>query len=355
MKIGNIDLDKEILIVAEIGNNHEGDCKLAEEMIVAAAKAGAGAVKFQCIVPERLVSASQKDRIKQLKKFQLSYKEFEKLSEVAKKERILFLSTPFDIESVHFLEPLVPAFKISSGDNNFFPLIFKIALTGKPIILSTGLSDLKQISKTKEFIEDRWEYAGVKNGELAILHCVTSYPVKPNEANLLAIKTLREKFEGITIGYSDHTLGIDAAVLSVALGARIVEKHFTINKDHSDFHDHKISADPKEFKLIVKKIKETTPAEASDLQKDEHVRELLGHGEKCLQDGEKKVINNVRRSIVAKRNLNKGVVLSSDDLDCVRPGHGLPSGYEKEILGKVLTKPIRQGEMILLNDVCKKG
>jgi len=355
MKIDNIDLNKEVLIVAEIGNNHEGDYRLAEDMIGEAAKAGAGAVKFQCIVPEKLVSTSQKDRIKQLKKFQLSCNEFKKLSKIAKKENVLFLSTPFDLDMVDFLNPLVPAFKISSGDNDFLPLIFTVAVKNKPIILSTGLSDLKQISKTKEFIEDQWKYAGVKDGQLAILHCVTSYPVKPNEANLLAIKTLCDKFKGVTIGYSDHTLGIEAAALSVALGARIVEKHFTINKNHSDFHDHKISADPKEFKLLVEKIKETTPAKVSDLEKDERTRELLGNGKKCLQDGEKKIVDNVRRSITARHSLKKGTILEIEDLTGVRPGNGLSVGDTQELIGKILTKPIRQGEMILLNDVRKKG
>lgn len=145
MKIGRFDLDKDILIVAEIGNNHEGCYSLAEEMIGKAAEAGADAVKFQTIVPEKLVSTSQQDRIEQLRRFQLSYEEFERLSKVAEQENIIFLSTPFDIESARFLESLVPAYKIGSGDNDFFPMIDVIALTGKPIIISAGLTDLQEI------------------------------------------------------------------------------------------------------------------------------------------------------------------------------------------------------------------
>lgn len=194
----------------------------------------------------------------------------------------MFLSTPFDIESAHFLNDLVPAFKISSGDNNFFPMIDVIARTGKPIILSAGLTDMKQITLSKDFIQEIWRELGI-NQEMAVLHCVASYPVPPQEANLLAITQLRKQL-GVTIGYSDHTIGIEAAVLSVALGARIIEKHFTISKSHSDFHDHLLSADPHEFAQLVKRVREAV--------------ELLGDGEKRLQAGEKDMVGKVRRSIV---------------------------------------------------------
>jgi len=338
MKIGGFDLDKDILIIAEIGNNHEGSYALAEKMIGLAAKMGAGAVKFQTIVPERLATVLDKERIRQLRRFQLSHKEFEGLSKVAKKEGILFLSTPFDIESVNFLKPLVPAFKIASGDNNFFPLIEAVAHTGKPIIISSGLCDLKQISKAKAFIERIWRKDRITQ-EMAVLHCVTSYPVKADEANLLAIRTLHKKL-GVTVGYSDHTLGIDAAVLSVALGARIIEKHFTIDKNYSDFRDHKISADPKDFAELVRRVKETVM--------------MLGDGRKPIQESEEVFLEKVRRSIVARRNLSKGDVINLDNIDWVRPGGGLPPGSEKSILGKVLKKPVKKGEMILAGYAGKK-
>lgn len=334
MKIGDFDLGRDILIVAEVGNNHEGSYALAEEMIGLAAKAGAGAVKFQTIVPDKLVSLSQQDRIQQLEKFRLSYEEFEKLSQVAAKENILFLSTPFDIESARFLEPLVPAFKIASSDNDFFPMIDIIARMGKPIILSAGLTDLAHISKTKSFIEDIWNKNGIDQ-ELAMLHCVTSYPTAPRDANLLAIRQLQKL--GVTVGYSDHTIGIDAAVLSVALGARIIEKHFTIAKDYSDYHDHQLSADLQEFAQLVQRVREAV--------------EMLGDGEKCVQDCERKIIDKARRSIVASRNLDSGTVLTWDDLTWVRPGGGLAPGREGEVLGKTVSRPIHKGEMILVDDV----
>lgn len=336
MRIGRFDLGKDILIIAEIGNNHEGSYALAEKMIGLAAESGAHAVKFQTIVPERLVSITEKKRLSQLKKFRLSYSEFEKLSKVAKRENVIFLSTPFDIESARFLEALVPAYKIASGDNNFFALIEIIARTGKPILLSSGLTDLTQIIKTKDFIQKIWRQYGIKQ-ELVVLHCVSAYPVSHDEVNLLAIRKLQDQL-CLTVGYSDHTVGIEAPVLAVALGARIIEKHFTIDKNYSDFRDHKISADPKEFKLMTERIK--------------FAKEVLGQEDKCLQNCEKGLVDVLRRSIAAARDLKKGNVLTSSDITWLRPGKGLACGSEKYILGKVLNKSLKQGEIIFEENLC---
>jgi N-acetylneuraminate synthase/N,N'-diacetyllegionaminate synthase len=334
MKIRDFDLDKEILIIAEIGNNHEGSYSLAEEMIGLAAKAGAGAVKFQSIIPDKLVSISQIERVRQLEKFCLNYSEIERLSKVAKQENILFLSTPFDLESAHCLNSLISAYKIASGDNNFFPLIDVIARTGKPILLSSGLADLKQISETKYFIQVIWDEMGIDQ-ELAILHCVVNYPTAPANANLLAIRQL-QKFN-ITVGYSDHTIGIEAAVLSAALGARIIEKHFTIAKDYSDFQDHQLSADPTDLSELVKRVK--------------NVEELLGKEKTQTLECEEKFKLNVRRSIVAKEDLESGRVVKLEDLTWVRPGNGLSPGEEGKITGRSLRRSIRRGDIILPNDL----
>lgn len=334
MKIGNWDLEKDILVIAEIGNNHEGSYALAEEMIGLAARAGAGAVKFQAIVPSRLVSHDQQERIKQLEKFQLSYDEFERLSKSAHHEGVLFLATPFDIESALFLDHLVPAFKIASGDNNFFPLIEVTARTGKPIILSTGFSDMMQITTASDFIRNIWREEDIDQ-EMAVLHCVASYPVPASEANLLAIRRLQEL--GVTVGYSDHTTGIEAAALSVALGARIIEKHFTLDKHYSDFRDHHLSADPEEMEQLVQRVKVVT--------------ELLGTGNKVPQPSEKASENMVRRSIVASRKLTSGTILQREDLTWLRPGEGLAPGREAELIGKKLIRHIAPGEYILAEDV----
>lgn len=329
MRIGTIDLNERVLLVAEIGNNHEGSCALAERLIGLAAEAGADAVKFQTIVPERLVSPREEKRLAQLRRFQLSYGEFEKLARAAQRAGVLFLSTPFDVESARFLAPLVPAFKIASGDNNFLPLIEVVARTDKPILLSAGMSDLDDIRRTKRFIETIWAERGVSPG-LAILHCVVSYPTAPHDANLLAIRRLASL--GVTVGYSDHTFGIDAAVLSVALGARVIEKHFTIDKDHSEFRDHQLSADPADLRELVRRVRQA--------------ERMLGDGDKRVLETEQGLVAAVRRSIVAKRDLPAGTVLAWEDLDWLRPGGGLSPGREGELIGRQLVRSVAKGEMI---------
>ena len=334
MKIENYDLNKDVMVIAEIGNNHEGSYGLAEEMIGLAAQSGADAVKFQTIVPERLISPLQNERIEQLKRFQLTYEDFKRLSKVAKNENVIFLSTPFDIESANFLESLVPAYKIASGDNDFFPMIDVIARTGKPIIMSAGLLDFQGVRKAIEFIINIWSNNAI-NQDIAILHCVASYPVPPEEANLLAIKELQSL--NVTVGYSDHTIVTKAAVLSFALGASIIEKHFTIDKNYSEFRDHQLSADPNEFSQLVERVKNAS--------------KLLGQSEKTVQKSEILAMESVRRSIVAKKDLDENTVLTWDDLSWVRPGAGLAPGDEKMVLGKKLRKRVDSGALIALENL----
>lgn len=333
MKIGSHDLEHDVLVIAEIGNNHEGDFALAEELIRQAASAGAAAVKFQTIVPEKLVSPADVDRVRQLSRFQFSYEQFERLAATAEQHGVLFLSTPFDLESARFLDRLVPAFKIASGDNNFNPLLETVARTGKPIILSAGLMDLDEVRQSKEFIEGFWRRQGIEQ-QLAVLHCVVSYPTPPEQANLSAIRELAGL--GVTVGYSDHTLGVEACVLAVALGARVIEKHFTLSKTHSEFRDHQLSADPAELAELVRRVREAS--------------QLLGKGQKTPQPNELTNLQRVRRSIVAARDLEPGSVLTWSDLSWVRPGGGLPPGRESELLNRTLTRSVRRGEWLLPQD-----
>lgn len=329
MKIGNKNIDENVFIIAEIGNNHEGSYSLAEEMISLAAQSGADAVKFQTIIPEKLVSSTDKARITQLKKFQFTYNEFEKLSKHAEKENIIFLSTPFDLESVDFLNQIIPAFKIASSDNTFYPLLERIALTGKPIIMSTGLAEIDEIAKSIDLIETAWNNNNCQS-DLALLHCITNYPVPPEEANLLSINLLKEKFNCI-VGYSDHTLGIDASIMAVALGARIVEKHFTIDHNYSGFRDHQLSANPTEMKELVGKIR--------------LAEKFLGKGTKEIGESERKNLV-VRRSIASKRHIKTGDIITEDDITWLRPGTGIPVGKEKEIIGKKAKTDVLPGELI---------
>lgn len=328
-------MDKEILIIAEIGNNHEGDFAVAKKMIASAAKAGAQAVKFQTIVPQKLVSPVLKEATAMLTRFQFSYQQFAELKKVADAEGVMFLSTPFDVESVQQLGPLVPAFKIASGDNNYWSLIEAVAKTGKPILLSTGMADFSAIQRTRQFIEDIWGREKTER-DLAILHCVSLYPTPPEEANLLTIPYLKEKLGG-TIGYSDHTLGIDAALIAITLGARIIEKHFTLDKKFSDFPDHPISMDPRDLRQLVKKIPMAV--------------KMLGIYDVRVSQGQLEIAKGGRRSIVARRDLSVGTVIAWSDLDWVRPGGGLPPGEEKSVLGKTLQRDISRGHLILPADL----
>lgn len=332
MRIGHFDTDRDVLLVAEIGNNHEGSYSLAEELVGRAAEAGAGAVKFQTFRTEDFVSRRDPARFRRLKSFELTPRQFDRLSAVARAAGLLFLSTPLDLGSAAFLGGVVDALKVASGDNTFYPLLDAVARSGKPILLSAGLADCRVLADARSRIERAW--AGPGPAELAVLHCVTSYPVEPEQANLAAIRTLREELGG-TVGYSDHTLGIEAAVLAVALGARIVEKHFTIDKNYSDFRDHKLSADPHDLAELARRIKQAGT--------------LLGSGVKVPQECERALAAAVRRSIAARRDLPAGAVLTWDDLTWLRPSGGLAPGQEHLLVGRRLARPCAAGEFLSLD------
>jgi N-acetylneuraminate synthase/N,N'-diacetyllegionaminate synthase len=334
MKIGSFDLNKKVMVVAEIGNNHEGNLTLAKKMINLAAEAGADAVKFQTIIPEKLVSPDQTERIRQLRKFQFSYEQFAELKIIADREGVIFLSTPFDLESAFFLDGIVPAFKIASGDITFYQLLDTVAATGKPVILSTGASTLDEVVSAKQRIESVWSAMDVHQ-ELAVLHCVVSYPTALQDVNLKCLQTLAGL--GATAGYSDHTMGIEAPVLSVALGARIIEKHFTIDKKYSDFRDHSLSADPADFQEMVRRIRE---AEV-----------VMGNGDKCPRTCEAESMKAVRRSAFSIDSFAKGHRLGRNDILWARPGTGIPPISEDRIVGGVLKRDLKKGEPILFSDL----
>lgn len=335
MRVGKVDTDERVLLIAEIGNNHEGDFELAKDMIAAAGDAGADMVKFQTIVPEKLVSPLETERVEQLSRFRFSYDQFAELAEVAAGHGVMFLSTPFDVESLHRIAAFMPAIKIASPDNTFYPLIEAAAETGKPIILSCGLCDAAEIVAAHQRITSIWKANSKRRKELAFLHCVSSYPTPDDQANLGAIHALK-RFD-VTVGYSDHTLGIEAAVLSVAAGARIVEKHFTLDKTHSDFRDHQLSADPADFRRMAKRIR--------------HVEQLLGHGDRSPMECEEPGRVVFRRSAVASADLPVGTVLEAKHLDWVRPGGGVAPGREDALLGKTLTVGKMRGEQIMTSEV----
>lgn len=335
MKLCGINLDKEVFVIAEIGNNHEGDFHLAIEMMRQAAKTGAHAVKFQTFQTDNFISCKNTERYEQLASYEFSNEQWKFLKSEANRLKLVFCSTPFDLVSASFLNDLVPFFKISSSDNSFFPLLRTVAGFAKPIILSCGMAKLKDIKIAKDYIQSIWKDKGIKS-KIALLHCVSSYPTPDMDANLLSIPYLRRSLGGI-IGYSDHTLGIDAACTAVSLGAQIIEKHFTIDKNLSDFHDHKISATPDEFKELVQRCK--------------RIPSLLGTEEKLVAKSEEKTISAARRSIVAGRHLEKGHFVELKDLSWVRPPGGLPPGKENILLGKQLIRSVKKHDMITEIDI----
>jgi N,N'-diacetyllegionaminate synthase len=337
MKIGNINTKNKVFIIAEIGNNHEGNFELAKKMIVEASNAGVDAVKFQTFIPEYFVSVKDQSRINRLRSFQLSYKQFKELSKIANKKGLIFFSTPLDIESAKFLNTIQPIFKISSGDNDFYPLIETVADFEKPIIVSTGVADIKTIKKVYDKIFKVWSTKKKSHLNLALLHCVSSYPVPNEQANLASISYLKKIFPKVVVGYSDHTIGINAAILSVIAGARIIEKHFTLDKNYSDFRDHQLSADPEEMCMMVKKIREA--------------EKMLGREEKKIQQCEKEMNILGRRSIAVARDLISGTKLTRSDLIWVRPGNGFSPGNEKKIIGKKINRSLKMGEIIMKGDL----
>ena len=326
MEIGGVDLDERVLVVAEVGNNHEGDVGAAEEMIRTAAAAGADAVKLQVFRTELFTAPEDGARFERLRSFELSRAEVTHLHDVARDVGVAFLATPLDLESASFLEPLVDAFKIASGDNLFLPLLRHVAASGRPVVVSAGLSDEARITRSVDFLREHGA-----QGRVAALQCTTSYPAPPETANLASIGWLGERL-GCPVGYSDHTLGNDVCVLAVAAGARIIEKHYTLDHETSDFRDHQLSADPQQLAELVVGVR-----------KAERVR---GRAGKPVHPEELALAEAVGRSIAAGRDLPAGTELTPGDLAWVRPAGGWAPGEEDRVVGRRVVVPLSRGERI---------
>jgi N-acetylneuraminate synthase/N,N'-diacetyllegionaminate synthase len=325
-------LYRERILVAEIGNNHEGDASLALEMVAAAAEAGAEAVKVQVITPERLLNLRQKERIAQLSKFRLPRSTFQEMADLARAKGMFFVATPFDGDALNSILDLVAAIKIASGDLDYVQLLAAAARTGKPIILSTGMATLSEVQSAVDTISQHLPAGKTPAASLALLHCVSSYPTPLAEANLRAIETLRNTFD-LTVGYSDHTLGIEAAIAAACLGARIIEKHFTLDKSRTTFRDHALSADPEDLRRLATAI--------------HSLEDMLGDGEKRPQPCEGQSLAAARRSIVAARDLVAGIQLTLNDLDFVRPRDGLLPSAARVLVGRRLGVPLKRHEPVL--------
>lgn len=313
-------------IIAEIGNNHEGSFKNSVKLIEQAAIAGVNAVKFQTFKVESFLNNLEKKNFKKYKNFQLTFNEFEKLSYIAKKKGLEFISTPLDVKSAEFLAKIVDRFKISSGDNKFYELIDKIISFKKKTIISTGLLNFREIKNLINLIKKK----NFSLGNLTLLHCVSAYPVPDNETNLNSITFLKKKFKNIKIGYSDHTIGFEAGLASVAFGADVIEKHFTLDNNFSNFRDHKLSLNPNSMKSFVNSVR--------------RLEKMIGKEEKIVQKSEFKNFKYMRRSLYATQDIDKNTKISSKHIKIVRPYADLGIIKTGLILGKKLKKEIKKGQ-----------
>jgi len=326
---------ERVIIVAEIGVNHEGDFSKAVWMIELAAQAGADAVKFQTYIPELYISSSQMERLERARRFNLSFEQFKQLVIEAKKKNVLFFSTPLDFKSLDLVNELSPVIKISSGDINNYPLLQRAAITGKIIILSTGLSTVEEIEKAI-YIINKSNYSIIPERKLILLHCIAAYPAPEEEVNLLSIPYLQEKF-AVPVGYSDHTKGILACQIAVAIGACVIEKHFTYCKKNQTFHDHHLSADPTEFREMVDNIR--------------RIEKMRGIAEKRPMPSELPFKSHIRRSLAAARDLNPEEILSERDICFLKPEKGIPISGLGSVLGKRVKNKILKGKIISENDI----
>lgn len=330
-------------IIAEAGVNHNGDIKLAKKLVDMALYAGADAVKFQTFKSEKLVTGYaemakyQKDNIgtedsqfNMLKKLELSYNEFEELKKYCESKGIIFMSTPFDAESADFLNSIgLEGFKISSGDLTNIPLLQHIAGFNKPIILSSGMAVLGEIEEAVMSLKNK----GMN--DIAVLHCTSNYPAALESVNLRAMNTIKDSFN-IIGGYSDHTEGITIPIAAAALGANIIEKHFTLDKN-MEGPDHKASLEPEELKKMIEGIR--------------NVEISLGSGIKIFSESEISTMQVARKSIVACRDIKKGERIGLEDLEYKRPGNGLSPKYYKELIGKKVAIDINKDQQITFSAI----
>ncbi len=327
-----------IFIIAEAGVNHNGDIKIAKQMIDVAAHAGADAVKFQTFKAEKLVCKTAKKaeyqlettnksetQYEMLKKLELSEQMHRELMEYCMKRNIMFLSTPFDLDSIKLLSGLgMQVFKIPSGEITNLPYLREIAEQKKKVILSTGMSSMEEVKAAVKALKDNGA------GDITLLHCNTQYPTPVRDVNLLAMVKMREE-TGLPVGYSDHTQGIEIPIAAAALGAAVIEKHFTLDKN-MEGPDHKASLEPLELKKMVEGIRKIELA--------------LGNGIKQASESEKPNVGIVRKSIVAASGIKKGEKYTEKNLTTKRPGSGISPMRWDEIIGMTADRDYETDEMI---------
>lgn len=314
-------------VIAEAGLNHNGDFQLAKKLVMEAARSGVDAVKFQTIDASKLVTKKNAFALDFFKEHEFNATQWKELADLAKKVGIMFLSTPFDEQSADFLEKLgVPAFKIASGDLTHLPLLSHVAKKGKPMICSTGAGSMRQIKEAQEAVYR------TGNKQLAVLHCISNYPTQPQEAHLEMIQVLHKSFH-VPAGFSDHTIGFAIAIGAVALGARIIEKHFTLDNGLPG-PDHRLSLNPKDMAVMVEAIRKVEVAVGPE-------RTRRAGGEFFSHRPDEKEQFGARRTIVAATHIAKGAVIERNMLKIVRAGNkGLEPKFLDSLVGKKAKKDI---------------
>jgi N,N'-diacetyllegionaminate synthase len=329
-----------LFIIAEAGVNHNGSIELAKRLIDAASESGADAVKFQTFKAEKLVSknaqkaAYQKEttdadesQFDMIKKLELDLETHKELMSYCKKKGIMFLSTPFDLESVAMLDELgLQIFKIPSGEITNLPYLQAIGKLNKEVILSTGMATLDEVGDALKILQD----AGTKKENITVLHANTMYPTPMEDVNLRAMLTIGKTFD-VAFGYSDHTLGIEVDIAAAAMGATVIEKHFTLDKT-MEGPDHKASLEPDELKAMVTAIR--------------NIESALGDGVKKPSKSESPNIEVARKSIVASRHIKKGEMLNEENLTVKRPGNGISPMQWNKIVGTVAQRDYKVDELL---------
>lgn len=331
---------KKVIIIAEAGVNHNGDYEKAKQLALKAKEAGADYVKFQTGIPENVISryadmaeyqkvniGHTESQLDMVRKIMLDRNAFAPLKQYCDEIGIKFISTPFDLVSMDVLRPLKMDFwKIPSGEITNFPYLKKIAQLGEPVIMSTGMSEMDEIEKAIEVLCSN----GLTKDQITLLHCNTEYPTPMQDVNLRAMEQMRERF-GVKVGYSDHTKGIEVPIAAVAMGADVVEKHFTLDKSLPG-PDHKASLEPNELKAMVDAIR--------------NIEQALGDGEKHVSNSERRNIAIARKSIIAARNIKQGEVLTEENLTTKRPGNGVSPMRWNEVIGTCAIRDFKEDELI---------
>lgn len=333
----------KVLIIAEAGVNHNGSLDLAKKLIDEAAIAGVDFIKFQTFKAEKLVSRSAKQAEYQqrnigktgdsqytmLKHLELNANQHEELIAYCQKKNIQFFSTAFDMDSINYLHSLnLGLWKIPSGEITNYPYLKKIAQYKEPVILSTGMCDLSDIAAAFQVLLDN----GLEKEQITILHCNTEYPTPMEDVNLRAMLEIKKKF-GVNIGYSDHTEGIEVPIAAVALGATVIEKHFTLDRN-MEGPDHKASLEPQELRAMVQSIR--------------NIELALGDGHKVVSASEQKNVEIARKSIVAACNIQKGEMLTEKNLTVKRPGNGISPMLWEKVIGTYAHRDYQEEDLIEL-------